>query len=48
PAAVRDGMRRGLDRRIVDTAALDRSRIAEMSRLTVVANHRRRPGEAGC
>ncbi len=35
-----------LDRRIVDTAALDRSRIAEMSRLTVAANYRRRPGEA--
>ena len=35
-----------LDRRIVDIAALDRARIAEMSLLTVAANYRRRPGEA--
>ncbi len=36
-----------LDRDIVDTAAIDRSRIAEMSRLAVAAGYRRRPGDAG-
>ena len=33
-------------RLVLPTAALDRSRIAEMSLLTVAANYRRRPGEA--
>jgi len=34
-----------LDRSIVDPLALDRSRIAEISRLAVIGSYRRRPGE---
>lgn len=36
-----------LDVGIIDPARVDRSRIAEMSRLAVVGEYRRRPGEAG-
>jgi N-acyl amino acid synthase of PEP-CTERM/exosortase system len=36
-----------LDRDLVDPTRLDRSRIAEISRLAVIGQYRRRPGEAG-
>jgi N-acyl amino acid synthase of PEP-CTERM/exosortase system len=36
-----------LDRNLIDPARLDRSRIAEISRLAVIGQYRRRPGEAG-
>jgi N-acyl amino acid synthase of PEP-CTERM/exosortase system len=36
-----------LDRRIVDPARLDRNGIAEISRLAVIGQYRRRSGEAG-
>ncbi len=36
-----------LDVGIIDPARVDRSRIAEISRLAVVGQYRRRPGEAG-
>ncbi len=36
-----------LDVGIIDPARMDRSRIAEVSRLAVVGQYRRRPGEAG-
>lgn len=37
-----------LDRTIVDSAALPRDRVAEVSRLAVIAGYRRRKGEANC
>lgn len=36
-----------LDRKVIDPTRLDRARIAEISRLAVIGQYRRRPGEAG-